>query len=74
MTKFYVTTAIVYPNAAPHLGWLVDRWAAPPWVPYANVFSVGDILIAVGGFVFALAATGVLDRLRLFGHRASYVQ
>jgi len=51
----------------PHLGWLVDRWAAPPWVPYANVFSVGDILIAVGGFVFAFAATGALKRLRLFG-------
>lgn len=40
----------------------------PPWVPYANVFSVGDILIAFGGFVFALAATGALDHLRLFGH------
>jgi Family of unknown function (DUF5317) len=49
----------------PHLPWLVDRWAAPGWVPYANVFSVGDVLIATGGFVFALAATGALDRFRL---------
>jgi len=55
--------------SAPHLGWLVDRWAAPPWVPYANVFSVGDILIATGGLVFAFAATGALERLRFFGHR-----
>jgi len=46
--------------AAPHLSWLVDRWAAPNWVPLANVYSVGDILIAVGGFAFALVATGAL--------------
>ena len=49
--------------AAPHLSALVDRWAAPKWVPWANVFSVGDVLIAFGGFVFALAATGALRRL-----------
>jgi hypothetical protein len=52
--------------ASPHLAWLVDRWAAPAWVPWANVFSVGDVLIAVGGLVFALGATGVLRRRRLF--------
>jgi Family of unknown function (DUF5317) len=51
--------------AAPHLSWLVDRWAAPDWVPWANVFPVGDVLIATGGFVFALAATGGLRRLSL---------
>jgi Family of unknown function (DUF5317) len=44
----------------PHLSWLVDRWAAPTWVPWANVFSVGDVAIALGGVVFALAATGAL--------------
>ena len=48
----------------PNLSWLVDRWAVPAWVPYGNVFSAGDVLIAAGGFVFALAATGVLDRFR----------
>jgi uncharacterized protein DUF5317 len=47
--------------SAPHLSWLVDRWAAPHWVPLANVFSVGDVLIMVGGFVFALVATGALS-------------
>ena len=41
----------------PHLPWLVDRWAAPAWVPWGNVFSVGDVLIAAGGLVFALLAT-----------------
>ncbi len=48
----------------PHLPWLVDRWAAPGWVPLANVYSVGDVLIALGGFLFALAATGALKRSR----------
>jgi hypothetical protein len=50
--------------AAPHLAWLVDRWAAPDWIPHANVFSVGDVLIALGGVLFPLAATGA-GRLRL---------
>jgi hypothetical protein len=49
----------------PHLSWLIDRWAAPQWIPQANVFSVGDVAIATGGLVFALAATGVLERFRL---------
>jgi hypothetical protein len=34
-------------------------------VPWGNVFSVGDVLIAAGGLVFALAATGALRRGRL---------
>jgi Family of unknown function (DUF5317) len=42
----------------PALPWLVDRWAAPSWIPLANVFSVGDVIIAVGGFILALAITG----------------
>lgn len=51
--------------AAPHLHWLVDRWAAPEWVPWANVYSVGDVLIALGGFILALGATGALRRPRI---------
>jgi Family of unknown function (DUF5317) len=51
--------------SAPHLSWLVDRWGAPDWVPLANVFSVGDVLIAAGGLVFALVATGAVRRVRL---------
>jgi hypothetical protein len=34
-------------------------------VPLANVFSVGDVFIAIGGFVFALVATGAFARVRL---------
>jgi uncharacterized protein DUF5317 len=46
-------------QADPHLSWLVDRWAAPEWVPFANVVSIGDILLAVGGFVLVLSAMKV---------------
>ena len=48
--------------AHPHLAWLVDRWAAPHWVPWGNVFSVGDVLIMAGGLAFALLATGAFRR------------
>jgi hypothetical protein len=54
---------------SPHLAWLVDRWAAPSWVPWANVFSVGDLLIAAGGLILALGATGAL-RLQARSTRA----
>ena len=47
-------------DGAPHLAWLVDRWALPAWVPWGNVFSVGDVLIAAGGLLFVLGATGAL--------------
>lgn len=50
--------------AAPHVSWLVDRWAAPSWIPWANVFSVGDVLIAVGGFIFVLGATRAIRPIR----------
>jgi hypothetical protein len=50
--------------AHPHLSWLIDRWAAPSWLPGANVFSVGDVIIAIGAFTFVLAATGTLTSLR----------
>jgi hypothetical protein len=46
-------------HAEPHLSWLVDRWAAPEWIPLANVFSVGDVLLALGAFALVLAAMDV---------------
>jgi hypothetical protein len=56
-------TALTHANstamADPRLGWLVDRWAAPEWVPLANVFSIGDVVIAVGAVVVVLSAMGV---------------
>lgn len=35
----------------PHLGFLGDVLPLPSWMPFANVFSIGDVLIAVGVFV-----------------------
>ena len=42
--------------AEPRLGPLIDRWAAPDWLPLANVYSVGDVLIGVGLLVVIVAA------------------
>ncbi len=42
----------------PHLSWLVDRWAIPDWLPLANAFSVGDIVIALGAATIVFSATG----------------
>jgi Family of unknown function (DUF5317) len=53
-------------SAHPVLPWLVDRFAAPDWVPWANVFSLGDAVIAVGSVALVFAATGARPpRLRL---------
>jgi Family of unknown function (DUF5317) len=49
-----------YSNSAPRdvvaLGPLTDIFTMPTWVPMANVFSVGDILIGVGVAVAVVAA------------------
>ena len=42
--------------ADPHLALLVDRWVAPAWVPLANVYSVGDLILFASGFVVVLIA------------------
>ena len=43
----------------PHLGLLVDRWAVPSWVPLANVFSIGDVVIGLGLAVGLIVAMRV---------------
>lgn len=43
-------------TAYPHLAWLTDRWAVPAWIPWGNVFSVGDVLIATGIIVTIVLA------------------
>jgi hypothetical protein len=45
-------------DAAPNLSPLVDRWAAPEWLPLANVYSVGDVVLALGAFVLVLVTMG----------------
>jgi hypothetical protein len=56
--------------AQPHLPPLVDRFAAPEWIPRANVYSVGDVLLACGGLLLPLAITGALDGFRARTTRA----
>jgi hypothetical protein len=34
--------------AQPALGLLTDLFALPAWLPFANVFSVGDVFIGIG--------------------------
>ncbi|HEX8939826.1 MAG TPA: DUF5317 family protein [Candidatus Limnocylindrales bacterium] len=46
------TATVGYSNsldvANPALAPLVDRFATPAWLPFANVFSIGDVLIGLG--------------------------
>jgi hypothetical protein len=49
----------VYSNSAlmpdPNLSWLIDRFALPRWLPFTNVFSIGDVLLAAGVFVLVVS-------------------
>jgi Family of unknown function (DUF5317) len=45
-------------DAHPHLALLVDRFAAPSWLPWANVLSLGDLVIAAGAAVLVAAGMG----------------
>ncbi len=40
----------------PALPWLTDIFAMPSWMPFTNVFSVGDVLIGLGVVVVIAAA------------------
>jgi hypothetical protein len=46
------SVAVDHPNLEP----LTDIFATPPWLPLANVFSVGDVLIGLGVAVAIAAA------------------
>jgi Family of unknown function (DUF5317) len=54
--------------ADPALAPLTDIFAMPTWIPLANVFSIGDILIAVG---IALAIVAAMRRGATDERRAS---
>jgi len=43
----------------PALGPLTDILAMPSWLPFANVFSIGDVLIAIG--IVLVIALGMRD-------------
>ena len=50
----------LYSNSAaisnPAFAFLTDIFAMPSWVPFANIFSVGDVLIGIGVAVLIVAA------------------
>ena len=56
----------------PALAGLTDIYALPAWLPFANVFSIGDLLIGIGiAITLCLAMRterGGADRNRLHGH------
>jgi hypothetical protein len=67
----------VFANSAaladPRLLFLGDVFAIPSWLPFANVFSIGDVLIAVGVAYTVHAVCGsrlVPRRFRWAGPRA----
>jgi hypothetical protein len=41
---------------SPALELLIDRFALPDWVPYSNVFSLGDVLIGAGIVIVMVVA------------------
>jgi hypothetical protein len=51
--------------AHPHLASLVDRWAVPGWIPFGNVYSIGDVVIGVG----IVATIVIAMRPRIVGRR-----
>ena len=52
--------AVIYSNSAvvlrPVLAPLTDVFALPAWLPWANIFSIGDLLIGLGVVVVIVAA------------------
>jgi hypothetical protein len=59
--QFENSTALAHPK----LLFLGDVFAVPSWLPLANVFSVGDVLLVIGG----IAAVHRLCGSRLAGGR-----
>jgi hypothetical protein len=62
----YSNSAII---ADPALAPLTDIFALPPWVPFANVFSIGDVLIGLGVVVVIVTAMRAWDRPPVVGAR-----
>lgn len=65
----------VYSNsveaADPALAGLTDIYSLPAWLPFANVFSIGDLVIGIGiaaAVSLAMRDEGGADRNRPHGH------
>jgi hypothetical protein len=64
--QFENSTALAHPR----LLFLGDVFAVPRWVPFANVFSIGDVLLVLGG----IAVVHRLCGSRLAGRQATRPQ
>jgi hypothetical protein len=53
ITDAYSNSAIV---ADPALWPLTDIFALPAWLPFANVYSIGDVVISIGVVIVIVAA------------------
>jgi Family of unknown function (DUF5317) len=60
MSSLGQTISVAYSNSVivrdPALRPLTDIFALPRWLPFANVYSIGDILIAIGIVIVIVAA------------------
>jgi len=45
-----------WPVSTPALAALIDRFALPTWLPLANVFSIGDVILGAGVVVLIVVA------------------
>jgi hypothetical protein len=57
-TAYSNSTIVPDPVLAP----LTDIFALPTWVPFANVFSIGDVLIGIGVGIVIVKAMRAWDR------------
>jgi hypothetical protein len=58
---------VLLPREMTNLWFLSDIFVIPPPFPFSSVFSVGDVLIALGLFLFVPAALGAQTRTRSAG-------
>lgn len=61
------SNSVVAPD--PALWPLTDIFALPTWLPFANVFSVGDVLIGIGVAIVIVAAMRRVPPEPVIGHR-----
>jgi hypothetical protein len=65
-------TSTVYSNSVvvqnPALAPLTDIFALPAWLPFANVFSIGDVLIGIGVAIVIVAAMRKVPPEPVTGH------
>lgn len=54
-TEVFTNSGLV---AHPRLAFLGDVFAIPAFVPFANVFSIGDVILCIGFVVMLRAASG----------------